>query len=107
MSEILNETSEHNKAPSSFARRVLDEIDRVPEGRVMTYGAIASRVHAHPRHIGRVLTQWADETHWHRVVYADGTPATCHGNSAADLLRDEGTPMCAGRVDVRRAHWDG
>ncbi|MCZ4618679.1 MGMT family protein [Rhodococcus qingshengii] len=105
MSELSNGTSE--EGPSSFDRRALDIIDRIPSGRVMTYGAIASLVHAHPRHIGRVMTQWADETHWHRVVYADGTPARCHGNSAADLLREEGTPMSGGRVDVRRARWDG
>jgi alkylated DNA nucleotide flippase Atl1 len=103
MSELSNGTSEEGP----FARRVLDIIDRIPSGRVMTYGLIADTIDAHPRQVGRVMTQWADETHWHRVVYADGTPARCHGNSAADLLREEGTPMSGGRVDLVHALWNG
>ena len=105
MSELSTEIFEDGPAP--FARRVLDIIDRIPAGRVMTYGLIADTVDAHPRQVGQVMTRWADETHWHRVVYANGTPATCHGNSALVLLRGEGTLMRGGRVDLVHALWDG
>ncbi|MDV8009618.1 MGMT family protein [Rhodococcus sp. IEGM 1318] len=105
MSELLTEVSE--EGPSPFARRVLDIIDRIPAGRVMTYGLIATLVNGHPRQVGQVMTRWADETQWHRVVYANGTPATCHGNSALALLRDEGTPMRGGRVELIHALWNG
>ncbi|EEN86846.1 MGMT family protein [Rhodococcus qingshengii] len=105
MSELPNGISEDG--PSPFARRVLDIIDRIPAGRVMTYGLIATIVDAHPRQVGQVMTHWADETHWHRVVYANGTPATCHGNNALVLLRGEGTPMRDGRVDLVHALWNG
>lgn len=90
-----------------FARRVLEVIDRIPPGRVMSYGSIADRVGAGPRQVGRVLSQWADETQWHRVVYADGTPPSCHDGVATRLLHDEGTPMVGGRVDMNRAQWSG
>ncbi|MCE4268324.1 MGMT family protein [Rhodococcus globerulus] len=105
MSELLTGISD--EGPSSFARRVLDVVDRIPAGRVMTYGLIAASLDGHPRQVGRVMTRWADETHWHRVVYADGTPATCHDNNAVALLCDEGTPMRDGRVDLGRALWNG
>jgi alkylated DNA nucleotide flippase Atl1 len=90
-----------------FARRVLELIDRIPPGRVMSYGSIAERVGAGPRRVGRVLSRWADETQWHRVVYADGTPSSCHDGVAARLLREESTPMVGGRVDMNRAQWPG
>ena len=105
MSELSNAISE--EGPPPFARRVLNIIDRIPPGRVMTYGLIADTVDAHPRLVGRVMTHWADETQWHRVVYANGTPATCHGNNALVLLRGEGTPMHGDRVDLVHALWDG
>ena len=47
MSELLTEVSE--EGPSPFARRVLDIIDGIPAGRVMTYGLIATIVNGHPR----------------------------------------------------------
>ena len=90
---------------SPFARRVLDVIDGIPVGWVMSYGAIGDRVGGGPRQVGRVMTAWAEETQWHRVVHADGTPASCHGGSAIDLLRAEGTPMRGSRVDMTRARW--
>ncbi|MBF6150174.1 6-O-methylguanine DNA methyltransferase [Nocardia nova] len=80
-----------NGAISAFARRVLDVIDQIPPGRVMSYGAIGDLVGAGPRQIGRVMTAWADETHWHRVVrarphdvlYLDAPHEKCVGNEAA------------------------
>ncbi|MFD4366650.1 MGMT family protein [Rhodococcus sp. NPDC058521] len=90
---------------SSFARSVLDVVDRIPQGRVMSYGAIADQVGGSARSVGGVLSAWSEETNWHRVVYADGTPASCHGNSASGLLIDEEVPLLNGRVDLTRARW--
>ena len=101
----MRQASVHTMPP--FARRVLDVIDRIPGGRVMSYGAIADRVGCGPRQVGHVMTRWADQTAWHRVVHADGTPASCHGDNAASLLDAEGTPMRDGRVDMNRARWTG
>ncbi|PPJ18273.1 hypothetical protein C5E45_34545 [Nocardia nova] len=82
-------------------------IDQIPAGRVMSYGAIGELVGGGPRQVGRVMTAWSDETQWHRVVHADGTPASCHAGRAVDLLRAEGTPMRGSRVDMARAQWNG
>lgn len=92
---------------SAFARRVLDVIDSIPRGQVMSYGAIADVVGGSARAVGGVLTAWADETNWHRVIYADGTPASCHGGSALDRLVDECVPIRNGRVDMTRIRRHG
>lgn len=73
----------------------------------MSYGAIGDLVGGSPRQVGHVLTAWAEETPWHRVVYADGTPASCHAGRALDLLRAEATPMRGNRVDMARPQWHG
>lgn len=100
-------TQPGDKSISPFTRRVLDVIDQIPAGRVMSYGAIGDRVGGSARQVGHVMTMWAEETYWHRVVYADGTPASCHAGRALDLLRAEATPMRGNRVDMARAQWHG
>jgi alkylated DNA nucleotide flippase Atl1 len=52
--------------------------------------------------VGQVLaTCQLDDVPWHRVVRADGSLAK--GRRQAALLRREGVPILAGRVDMRRA----
>src|SRR5262249_18083681 len=50
-----------------------------------------------------VMSLLGDSVPWWRVVYADGTPASCHSGQAPGLLNDEGTPMLGARVDMNRA----
>lgn len=78
-------------------------VDAVPAGEVVTYGEIAARVGVGPRQAGRLVGQLDEDSPWWRVVYSDGTPASCHGGTAPVLLRNERTPMCDGRVDIRRS----
>ena len=49
------------------------------------------------------MSELDDSDPWWRVVYADGTPATCHHRTAAALLADEQTPMAGTKVDMLRA----
>jgi alkylated DNA nucleotide flippase Atl1 len=49
-----------------------------------------------------VMSLLDDGVPWWRVVYADGTPASCHRGQAPALLSDEGTPMLGARVDMKR-----
>ena len=100
-------TQARGESVPPFARRVLDVIDRIPVGRVMSYGAIGDQVGGGARQVGRVMTAWSEQTQWHRVVHADGTPASCHAGRALDLLRAEGTPMRGNRVDMTCALWSG
>lgn len=93
-----------------FARRVLDVIDRIPGGRVLTYGDIAELVESRsPRAVGRVLFRYGGEVPWHRVVMATGAPAPRKALEQLALLSAEGTPLVSAgnRVDLTRARWSG
>ena len=83
-----------------FARAVLDVVDRIPPGRVLTYAQVAAEAgagrHA-ARAVGAVLGRYGDEVPWWRVVTADGRP---HAD-AEPRLRSEGVSVLGGRV-VRR-----
>ncbi|HXD27516.1 MAG TPA: MGMT family protein [Arthrobacter sp.] len=74
-------------------------VDAIPAGTVMAYGDIAAIVGVGPRQAGRLVAALDDNVPWWRVVYADGTPATCHDGAAPDLLRREGVPFRGARVD--------
>ncbi|MBZ6084559.1 MGMT family protein [Streptomyces olivaceus] len=82
---------------------VREAVARIPVGCVASYGDIGERIGAGPRQVGRAMSLLDEGVPWWRVVYADGTPASCHGGRAPGLLRDEGTPMRGARVDMERA----
>ncbi len=94
---------------SEFARAVLDLVDAIPPGRVMTYGDIAEALGSgSPRQVGQVLSHHGHEVPWQRVVLATGEPAPSATDEALRLLREEGCPLTAGgRVDLARARWAG
>ena len=82
---------------------VREAVIAIPVGFVASYGDIGKTIGAGPRQVGRAMSFLDDGVPWWRVVYADGTPASCHGGRAPELLSDEGTPMVGTRVDMRRA----
>ncbi len=98
---------------SSFDRRVLDLVDQIPSGRVMTYGSIAEWLQqGSPRLVARVMSTKSDpDTPWQRVLRADGTCAPVVAAEQERLLRAEGVPFIAGgnasvaHVDLRLAFW--
>lgn len=101
-----------------FAERVLDVAERIPPGRVMTYGDIAEWLaDGGPRQVGRVMALYGGAVPWWRVIRADGVLLPGSERRALEQYRAEGTPLreaartTAGqavpRVDVRRARWDG
>ncbi|GAB3126597.1 MGMT family protein [Glaciibacter psychrotolerans] len=71
----------------------------IPTGCVASYGEIGRTLGIGPRQAGRAVSRLDDDVPWWRVVYADGTPATCHGGTARILLEAEGVPFHDGRVD--------
>jgi alkylated DNA nucleotide flippase Atl1 len=87
-------------------RAVLDVVDAIPAGRVMTYGDIA-RYLAMPsaRQVGQILARAGHEVPWHRVVMADGSPASPHPVEHLARLRADHTPLRGGRVDLSAARW--
>jgi len=87
-----------------LAQRMLDEVASIPAGKVATYGDIAARAGSRsPRLAGFVLSQLADEnTPWHRVVRADGTPAPHLAQEQLQRLRAENVQVKDGKVDLRQ-----
>ena len=94
--------------PSAFARRVLDVVERIPAGPVMTYGDVAEYLGTRsPRAVGQVMGQWGSEVPWHRVVLVHrGARAAAHPGGARAAPR-RGLPLRGDRVDLARARWDG
>ncbi|MGF1429968.1 MGMT family protein [Kitasatospora sp. LaBMicrA B282] len=97
-----------------FAELVLDLVDRIPSGRVMTYGDVAEYLgQGGPRQVGRVMTLYGGTVAWWRVVRADGALLPGHEQRALAAYRQEGTPLRGQRaadlprLDLRQARWDG
>lgn len=92
---------------------VLDVIDQIPEGQVLTYGDVAELVGGRgARFVGNVLSRYGSDVPWWRVVRAGGWPPRGLEDRAREHYRAEGTPMVRGtleglRVDLGRARWDG
>ena len=92
---------------------VLDVIDRIPEGQVLTYGDVAELVGGRgARFVGNVLSRYGSDVPWWRVVRAGGWPPRGLEDRAREHYRAEGTPMVGGtldglRIDLERARWDG
>lgn len=90
---------------------VLACVERIPRGRVTTYGAVADAVGADldyggPRLVGNVMSMHGGPVPWWRVVRADGTLPRSHGDQARQAWLEEGTPLRpSGRVDLPAAFW--
>ncbi|MFF0306615.1 MGMT family protein [Streptosporangium sp. NPDC004379] len=96
--------------PTPYAERVLDLVERIPPGMVMSYGDVAEYLgEGGPRQVGRVMSLWGGGVPWWRVVHADGTPPPGHERRCLEHWRREGTPLrgSASRADIRTARWDG
>jgi len=89
---------------TDFADRVLDVVDAIPPGRVMSYGDIAEYLgQGGPRQVGRVMSLWGGGVAWWRVIHADGSFLPGHEREALAHYREEGTPLRgAGRYDGLR-----
>jgi alkylated DNA nucleotide flippase Atl1 len=91
-----------------YARTVLDVVDRIPKGRVMTYGDVAEYLGTGTgRTVGTVMSKHGHEVPWWRVVQASGRPAEPHVQEALAKLVKEGCPVRGERVELRLARWDG
>jgi alkylated DNA nucleotide flippase Atl1 len=93
-----------------YATRVLDVVDSIPAGLVMSYGDVAELLgEGGPRQVGRVMALWGGGVAWWRVVHADGSLLAGHERAALDRYAAENTPLRqppAGgqpRIDMRRA----
>ncbi len=85
-----------------FAREVLDLVDAIPSGRVMSYGDISAYLGGPgPRMVARVMSTWGGEAKWWRVLRADGSCAPEVRARQMRLLRAEGVVFRSkDRVDM-------
>jgi alkylated DNA nucleotide flippase Atl1 len=95
---------------NDYASRVLDVVDSIAPGTVMSYGDIAAHLgEGGPRQVGRVMATWGGGVPWWRVVHADGSLLAGHERAALARYIAENTPLrgTAGgglpRIDMRRA----
>jgi len=87
-----------------FAEEVLSLVERIPLGRVMSYGAIAEYLgQGGPRQVGTVMARYGGGVPWHRVVTAAGRTPPGHEIEALRRLRADGTPLRGDHVDMSRA----
>ena len=99
--------------PSDFADDVLDVVDQIPEGRVMTYGDIAELLgRGGARGVGSVMAKYGSDVPWWRVIRAGGGFPQGLDDEALAHYREEGTPLIGGalrgrRVDLSVARWGG
>jgi len=84
---------------------VFDAVERIPHGRVSTYGAIGELIGIGPRRVARALSSGGGAVPWHRVVRADGSAAEPVRVRQLELLASEGVPMRDGRVVLSAVRW--
>jgi alkylated DNA nucleotide flippase Atl1 len=85
-----------------YTARVLDVVDGIPAGHVMSYGDIAEFLGTGgPRQVGRVMASYGGGVAWWRVIHADGTPAPGHETQALAHYLAERTPLRSKRAPVR------
>ena len=77
-----------------FVSRVVEVVESIPPGRVMTYGDVAAAIGSRAaRAVGSVMAHYGSELPWWRVVRASGHPAADHEAAALEHFRAEGTPL--------------
>ncbi len=92
----------------AFAERVIDLVDNIPSGRVLSYGDVAELLESGgPRQVGQVMARYGSSTHWWRVVRADGRFPPGLEEEARERHLTEETPLTGRGVRMRQARWDG
>lgn len=97
-------------ADEEYVEAVLSLVERIPPGRVMSYGAVAAWVReltgrGSARTVGNVMARYGGAVPWHRVVAANGRLQPGHEIESRQRLVAEGTPLRGEKVDMPRAVW--
>ena len=96
--------------PEEYVEAVLALVERIPPGRVMSYGAIADALAERSgrnsaRRVGTIMARHGGGVPWHRVVNSAGRLPPGHEAQARHRLVAEGTAMRGEKVDLRTAGW--
>ncbi|HEX6969332.1 MAG TPA: MGMT family protein [Micromonosporaceae bacterium] len=96
--------------PEEYVEEVLALVERIPPGRVMSYGAIADHLadranRRSARRVGSIMARHGGGVPWHRVVTSGGRLPPGHEAEARARLLAEGTAMRGDAVDMAVAAW--
>jgi len=97
--------------PQEYVEEVLRLVESIPEGKVMSYGAIADALadssgRNSPRQVGTIMARHGGGVPWHRVVSSAGRMPPGHEQEARQRLLSEGVPLRGEHVDMARANWE-
>jgi methylated-DNA-protein-cysteine methyltransferase related protein len=96
--------------PQEYVEEVLALVERIPEGKVMSYGAIADALaeksgRNSARQVGTIMARHGGGVPWHRVVTSAGRLVPRHEQEARQRLLADGVPLKGDHVDMSRASW--
>ncbi len=104
-----------------FVAHVLEVVEMIPSGRVMTYGDIATVLADHDdlagsvgsygaRLVGQVMSRFGHDSAWWRVIRSTGHPPKSYELRAREHYEEEHTPLTGPeanyRVDLKLARFD-
>jgi methylated-DNA-protein-cysteine methyltransferase-like protein len=96
--------------PSAYVEAVLQLVERIPPGHVMSYGAIAEYLaetfeRGSARRVGRIMALHGGAVPWYRVVNAVGRTPPGHEGKARRKLTAEGVTFRGERVNMAAHNW--
>ena len=96
-----------------FTQKVIAVIQRIPSGKVMTYGQIAAHAGSpkSARQVARLLHSMSVKYQlpWHRIINAEGKISILdeeHRNTQEELLRFEGVEIKGSKIDLTQFRFD-
>ena len=97
---------------SLFSKRVIEIIQKIPAGKIATYGQIATLAgnNKAARQISRILHSSSDkyDLPWHRVINSKGKISMKSGDGfemQKAMLESEGIQVIADRIDLAKYQW--
>lgn len=96
--------------PQEYVEEVLSLVERIPQGRVMSYGAVADSLadrsgRNSARLVGSIMARHGGAVPWHRVVNSAGRMPPGHEQEARQRLLSEGVPLKGEHVNMALASW--
>jgi len=112
--ELDRSTMTSGPRKSDAYARIYAVVQRVPRGRVVTYGQVAllAGLDGHARQVGYALhaTPPGEDVPWHRVINAQGRVSQRAEDGfehiQQQLLEAEGVVFCKGRVSLEEFRWE-
>jgi len=83
-----------NARNDDFVSRVIEVVEAIPSGQVMTYGDVAATIGSRAaRAVGQIMARYGSEVPWWRVIRSGGHPPIAHEDRALVHYEAESTPL--------------